>query len=105
MTGFFAGFRQNPIFFSLFLHHFRHPFGAADQAVFFGTADRAEMADVEQMKKVIQLITCEISFGQDVCNLVFGVNVPDLNLGVQINSVKQPVKSNSVHVSLLDSCL
>ena len=38
---------------------------------FFIAAKRAEMANIEQMKKVIPLITREISFGQDVCELVF----------------------------------
>ena len=46
------------------------------------------MADVEQMKKVVPFVTCEVSFGQSVCELMFGVEVPDLNLGVHINSVK-----------------
>ena len=50
------------------------------------------MADVEQMKKIVQFVTC----GQYVCELVFGVNVFDLDLGVQIDSIKQPIKSNSV---------
>ena len=50
------------------------------------------MADVEQMKKIVPLITCEISFGQGVCELMFGVNVTDLDLGVQINPVKQPIQ-------------
>ena len=53
------------------------------------------MADDEQMKSV-PVITCEITFGQNVCVLMFGVNVSNLNLGVQINSVKQPIRSNSV---------
>ena len=64
------------------------------------------MADVEQMKKIVPFVTCEITFGQNVCELMFGVNVPNLNLGVQINSVKQSIQSNSVgflkHVSLWD---
>ena len=54
------------------------------------------MADVEQSKKVIPFVTCEVSFGQSVCDLVFGVTSPNLNLGVQIDSVKQPIKRNSV---------
>ena len=54
------------------------------------------MADVEQMKKIVPLIMCEVPFCQYVCELVFGVDVLDLNLRIQINSVKQPVKSNSV---------
>ena len=54
------------------------------------------MADAEQMKKIVPLITCEILFCQYICKLVFGVDILDLNLGVQINSVKQPIKSHSV---------
>ena len=37
------------------------------------------MAEIEQMKKMIPLITREISYGQYVCELVFGVNVTDLD--------------------------
>ena len=59
------------------------------------------MADVEQMKKIIPLITCEIPLCQYVCNLVFGVDILDLNPGVQLDSIKQPIKS----VSLLDFVL
>ena len=73
-----------------------HRFGAAYQAEILGTASGAEMADIEQMKKIVLLITCEISFSQHVCELVFGVNVTDLNFGVQMNPVKQPIQSNSV---------
>ena len=36
-------------------------------------ANRAEMADVEQMKKIVPLVTCEITFGQNVCELMFGI--------------------------------
>ena len=31
------------------------------------------MADIEQMKKIVPLTTCEILFSQHVCELVFGV--------------------------------
>ena len=64
------GFRHTPVFFFLFLHSFRHPFGAANQAEIFGAAERDEMADVEQTKKIVAFVTCEISFGQDVCELM-----------------------------------
>ena len=47
----------------LFLHPLRHRFGAASQAEILSAAKRAEMADVEQMKKMVPIITCEISFG------------------------------------------
>ena len=64
------------------------------------------MADVEQMKKIVPFVTCEITLGQNVCELLFGVNVPHLNLGVQINSVKQPNPKQLcgfwIHVSLWD---
>ena len=36
------------------------------------------MADIEQMKKIVPLITCESPVSQHVCELVFGVNVTDL---------------------------
>ena len=38
----------------------------------------AEMVNIEQTKKIIPLITREITFGLDVCDLVFGVNVTNL---------------------------
>ena len=41
------------------------------------------MHDVEQAKKIVQLITCEITFGQYVRKLDFGVNMFDLDFGVQ----------------------
>ena len=80
----------------LFLHPFRHRFVAAHQAGILSAANRAEMAVVKFMKKIVPLVTCEITFGQNVCKLVFGIDILDLNLGVQINSVKQPIKSNTV---------
>ena len=43
-------------FFFLFLHPFRHLFGAASQTENFGAQMRAEMADVEQMK-IIPFVT------------------------------------------------
>ena len=62
------------------------------------------MTDIQQLKKIVPLITREIPFGQDVYEWVFGVNVTDLDFGVQIDSVKQPIQSNSVglmkHVTL-----
>ena len=66
-------------------------FGAANQAEILSAAQRAEMADVEQMKKIVPLITCEITYGQYVCELIFGVDVPYLNLWIQINPIKQPI--------------
>ena len=62
------------------------------------------MADVEQMKKIVPFVTCEITFGQNVCELMFGVNVPDLNLGIQINSVKQPIKGNKGVSGYMSHC-
>ena len=54
------------------------------------------MADVEQTRKMIPFITCEVSLGQYVCELVLGVSVFELDLGIQLDSIKQPIKSNSV---------
>ena len=62
------------------------------------------MADIKQGQQMIQLITCEISFGQDVCKLVFGVDVFDLDFAVQINSIEQPIKSNSVGSGDVSHC-
>ena len=42
------------------------------------------MADIEQMKKNIPFVTCEITFGQYVCELAFGVNVTDLFFGSKL---------------------
>ena len=86
---------HNSFFFFLILYSLRHC-GAAYQAEILGAASRAETADIEQMKKIVPLITCEISFGQNVCELMFGVNVTDLDFWVQINPVNQPIQSNSV---------
>ena len=57
------------LFFSfLLLHPFRHRFGAAYQAGILNAANGAEMADVEQLKKIVPFVTCEITFGQNVCD-------------------------------------
>ena len=62
------------------------------------------MADVEQMKKTVPFVTCEITFGQNVCEVVFGVDILDKNFGIQINSGKQPIKRNSVGFSHVSHC-
>ena len=54
----------------------------------FRAADRAEVANVEQMEKVIPPITREIVLCQYVCELVFEVHVFDLDLWVEVDSVK-----------------
>ena len=74
-------------FFFMILKPLRHC-AAACQAEVLGTTSGAEMADIEQMKKIVPLITCEIAFNQHVCELVFGVNVTHLNFWVQLNPVK-----------------
>ena len=77
---------------------------AAYQAEILSAASSAEMAEVEQMKKIVPLITCEITFGQNVCKLVFGVDMLDRNLGIQLTSVKQSIKSNSVGSGYMSHC-
>ena len=58
-------------FFSLqILHPLRHRFRAAHQAGILGAARRAEMADEEQTKKIVPLVTCDITFCQNVCELM-----------------------------------
>ena len=80
----------------LFLHPLRHRFGAAYQAGILSAASGAEMADVEQMKKTVPLVTYEITFAQDVCELMFGINVSNLGSRIKINPVKQAIRSNPV---------
>ena len=63
-------------FFFLILKSLRR---AAYQADILGTASRTEMADVEQMKKIVPLITCEVPF-VNMCELVFGVGSSELIL-------------------------
>ena len=60
-------FCHDSSFSLLFLHPLRLRVGAAYQAEILGAASGAEMADVEQKKKTVPLITCEIAFGQNVC--------------------------------------
>ena len=62
------------------------------------------MADVEQMKKIVQFVTCEIAFVKNVCELMFGIDVHHLNLGVHINPVKQPIQSNPLGSSHVSHC-
>ena len=62
------------------------------------------MVNIEQTQQMIPLITCEISFGQDVSELFFGVDVFNLDLGIHINSIKQPIKSNSVASGNMSHC-
>ena len=62
------------------------------------------MANVEQTRKMIPFITCEISFCQYVGELVLGVNVCDVDLGIQIHSFQQPIKSNSVGSGNVSHC-
>ena len=79
------------LFFSfLLLHPVHHRVGAAYHAGILSAANRAEVADdVEQMKKIVPFVTCEITFGQHVCELMFGINVSNLNFRVKIKSVKK----------------
>ena len=68
---------------------------AANQAEIFGAAKRAE-DNIEQMKKIVPHIACEIPFGQNVCELMFVIHVSNLGLTIKINPVKQPIQGNSV---------
>ena len=64
-----------PHFFLLpFVPAFVSPsFGAACQAGILTATSRAEMDDVEKVKKIIPFVTCLITFGQNVCELMFGI--------------------------------
>ena len=74
-------------------------FWAASQAEIL-SAERAEMTDVEQMKKIVPFVTCELASGQYVCELMFGVDVPNLNIGIQTNP--EQLCGFLTRVSLLD---
>ena len=68
-----------------------------------------QLADIEQMEKIVPLITCEISLCQNVCELVLGVNVTDLDFWVQVDSVKKNSHAQLcgfwIRVSLFDFIL
>ena len=49
------------------------------------------MDDVEQMNKIVPLITCEITIDLHICEMMLGVDVPNLNFGIQNNHIKQPI--------------
>ena len=60
------------------------------------------MANIEQAQQMIPLITCEISFGQNVSELVLGVDVFDLDL------VSRLIRSNNQSSAtqwVLERCL
>ena len=78
--------------------------GAAYQAELLSTTNRISMADVEQKKKIIPFVTCEITFGQNVCELMFGINVSNLHFRIKINPVRQPIQSNSVGSWRMSRC-
>ena len=67
------------------------------------------MANVEQMKKIVPFVTCEITFGQNVCELMFAVNVPDQTiLGSKLlpsNNQSKATCGFLTRVSLWDSGL
>ena len=97
-------FCHHSFFSFLFLHPFRHRAAATYQAGILSAANRAEMADVEQMKKIILFVTCEITFGQNVCELMFGVDVPNWILGSRLILSKNPIQSNSVGSGHMSQC-
>ena len=51
---------------------------------------------LNKMKKIVPLVTCEITFGQNVCELLLGINVSNLNFRIKISPAKQPIQSNLV---------
>ena len=99
-----SGFCHNSFFILLFPRPLRHLFGEAYQAGILSAASRGEMADVEQMKKIVPFVTCEITFGQYVCELMCGVDVPNLNPGSRFTLSKQPFQRNSVGPWYVSHC-
>ena len=61
-----------------------------------------EIHDVEQTKKMVPLITREITFGQHVSKLVLGVNIFDLDFGSKM--IASNNQSNAT-LWVLDTCL
>ena len=51
------------------------------------SASSLRKTDVEQMEKIVALITCEIALCQLMCELVFRVTIFDLDFWVQVDSV------------------
>ena len=54
------------------------------------------MTDVEHIKKIIPLVTCVITFRQNVCKVMLGINVSNLNRSTKINPARQAIANNSV---------
>ena len=61
-------------------------------------------ADIEQMEKIISIITCEITSGQCVRKLVFGADIFNLDLRLPIDSVRKQIKRNSVGSGDVSHC-
>ena len=61
-----------------------------------------ENHDVEQTKKMVPLITCEITFGQHVSKSVLDVNIFDMDFGSTLT-----LSNNQTNATLwvLDTCL
>ena len=83
----------------LFLLSLLHRCGAAYQAGSLSAASSAEMADGEQMKKIVQFVTCETTF---VCELMFGINVSNFGLGSRLILSNNQSKATQW---VLDTCL
>ena len=70
---------------------------------------RTELTDMEQVQQMIPLITCEVSFSQNVSKLVFGVDVLDLDFGgpdwFDWTTNQAQLSGSWKHVSLSDFCL
>ena len=64
--------------------------------------DHREIHDIQQTKKIVPLITCEITFAQNVSELVLGVNIFDLDLGSKL--ILSNNKSSAT-LRVLDTCL
>ena len=84
----FATILLNPVF-CLFLHPLRHRFGAVSHGSkleFLAQQQRAEMADVKQMKMIVPLIACEITLCCQYVTLeVWCQIILDVTFRIQIN--------------------
>ena len=60
------------------------------------------MADVEQLKRIVPFVACEMTVGQNVCELMFGIHVSNLNFGIRLILSNNQSKGT---LWVLDTCL
>ena len=79
---------------------FRHRWEAASKAEIMSTAERAIMADVEQMKKTFPFVTYGIALWSKCLVSIYLIWF----LGSKLNPFKQPIQSNPVGSGNVSHC-